>query len=51
MSNNIVFTCAHAFPNYKCHYCENKSTYTQPHRDTGEIIDVCDTHFSYKFWG
>jgi hypothetical protein len=35
----------------ECYFCENKSIYTQPHPDSGRIIDVCDTHFTMKFGG
>jgi hypothetical protein len=33
----------------KCHYCDNKSKYTQPEKNTGQIIDVCEGHFTFKY--
>ena len=35
----------------KCHFCDNKSKYTQPEKDTGYIIDVCEAHFTFKHIG
>ena len=34
-----------------CYFCDEDSKYTQPENQTGEIIDVCETHFSYRFIG
>lgn len=35
----------------KCYYCDEKAEYVQPEKDTGVIIDVCITHFTFKHWG
>lgn len=35
----------------KCAKCDNKATFTQPDKETGEIIDVCDKHFIFKYMG
>lgn len=37
--------------NAKCYYCNEKAKYTQPEKDTGSIIDVCEKHFEFKHWG
>ena len=29
-----------------CKYCDNKATYNQPDKDTGEIVSVCKNHFN-----
>ena len=34
-----------------CFYCEKSSKYTEPALDTGKIIDVCETHFHFKYMG
>lgn len=34
-----------------CYKCNNEATYTQPDKDTGEIIDVCEKHFVLKYMG
>jgi len=35
----------------KCYYCNKSSEYTQPEITTGNIIDVCSTHFTYMYAG
>jgi hypothetical protein len=35
----------------KCYYCDEESKYTQPGKNTGKIIDVCEKHFDFKHWG
>lgn len=35
----------------KCVRCNNESKFTQPDDDTGEVIDVCNEHFTFKFGG
>lgn len=35
----------------KCAKCDNVAKFTQPDKDTGEIIDVCDKHFMLKYMG
>lgn len=30
----------------KCYYCDKKALYTQPDKDTGEIVDACKDHFN-----
>lgn len=35
----------------QCYYCDNKSTYTQPEKQSGEIINVCPKHFTYRYMG
>lgn len=35
----------------KCHVCSNIAKYTQPEPSSGIIIDVCEEHFTYKYWG
>lgn len=35
----------------KCIKCDQFATYTQPDKDTGQIIDVCDNHFLFKYMG
>ena len=35
----------------KCVNCNNDAVYTQPDKETGEIVDVCDKHFTLKFSG
>ena len=32
----------------KCYYCDEESKYTQPGKNTGKIIDVCEKHFDFK---
>lgn len=34
-----------------CVNCNNIAKYTQPDKDTGDIVDVCDKHFIYKYMG
>ena len=34
-----------------CYFCNNKAEYDQPKLDTGEIIEVCPTHFTYRYMG
>jgi len=34
-----------------CNMCSDIAKYTQPDKDTGQIIDVCDKHFIYKYMG
>jgi hypothetical protein len=34
-----------------CHKCGMEAKYTQPDKDTGEIIDVCEKHFVFKYMG
>ena len=43
MSSDVIKT--------KCKNCDNYAVYTQPDKDTGEIIDVCEKHFIMKFSG
>lgn len=35
----------------KCTKCDEVSTFTQPDEQTGNIIDVCDKHFTLRFGG
>lgn len=35
----------------KCYYCDEEAKYTQPGKNTGKIIDVCEKHFDFKHWG
>lgn len=35
----------------ECYKCDEVAKFTQPDKDTGEIIDVCEKHFSFKHWG
>lgn len=35
----------------KCFYCDEEAKYTQPGQNTGRIIDVCEKHFTFKYWG
>lgn len=30
----------------KCQYCDNQAMYNQPDKDTGDIINVCQKHFT-----
>jgi hypothetical protein len=30
----------------KCQYCDAKALYNQPDKDTGNIISVCQKHFT-----
>lgn len=34
----------------QCLYCPNKAVYNQPEKLSGNIIDVCDKHFTYKYF-
>lgn len=34
-----------------CFYCDRPSKYNEPSLDTGKIIDVCDSHFHFKYMG
>jgi hypothetical protein len=34
-----------------CFKCGNEAIYTQPDKDTGEIVDVCEKHFILKYMG
>ena len=34
-----------------CFYCEKESKYSEPEKETGAPIDVCDTHFHFKYMG
>lgn len=33
----------------KCYFCDNQSKYLQPDKDTGNIIDVCEKHFTLRY--
>ena len=35
----------------KCAKCDDVAKFTQPDKDTGQIIDVCDKHFIFKYMG
>lgn len=35
----------------KCNKCNEVAKFTQPDKETGEIIDVCENHFIYKYMG
>ena len=35
----------------KCNKCNETAKFTQPDKDTGEIIDVCEKHFIFKYMG
>lgn len=43
-----VYMCEN---NEMCYFCDKKSEYTQPEKNTGQIISVCPTHFSYRYMG
>lgn len=34
-----------------CDKCDQIAKYTQPDKETGEIIDVCDKHFIFMYMG
>lgn len=34
-----------------CYKCGQEATYTQPDKDTGHIVDVCEKHFTFKYMG
>jgi hypothetical protein len=34
-----------------CFYCEKESKYSEPEIETGVPVDVCDTHFHFKYMG
>ena len=34
-----------------CFYCPKESKYSEPEEKTGNIIDVCETHFHFKYMG
>lgn len=34
-----------------CIKCDKEAKYTQPDKETGEIVEVCDQHFIYKYMG
>jgi hypothetical protein len=34
-----------------CFYCEKESKYSEPEIETGVPIDVCDSHFHFKYMG
>lgn len=35
----------------KCIKCDDFSKFTQPDKETGQIVDVCDKHFYLKYMG
>lgn len=30
----------------ECYSCEEKAVYTQPHKDTGRLVNACKKHFT-----
>ena len=32
-----------------CHFCSGISKYTQPD-DSGQIVNVCEEHFTYRYF-
>lgn len=34
-----------------CAKCDQVAKFTQPDKETGQIIDVCDNHFIFKYMG
>jgi hypothetical protein len=35
----------------KCTFCDKDAEFTQPEKQTGKIIDVCKTHFTFMYMG
>jgi len=35
----------------KCIKCDDFAKFTQPDKETGHIVDVCDKHFYLKYMG
>lgn len=52
---NLIQSCPRCYNNNmettKCFYCDKEAKYTQPGQKTGKIIDVCEKHFTFKYWG
>lgn len=34
-----------------CYKCDQVAKFTQPDKDTGQIVDVCDKHFIFMHMG
>ena len=34
-----------------CFYCPAESKYSEPELATGEVVDVCEKHFHFKYMG